>query len=467
MPGHLFIVRGDLLRLACDAVMVPSGEGRDGYGFISQQVWRDALGDLVDADGYLRDPPGPDRRVVKARPGGGINRPAMWASHTGDTGKSPEWYAAAVEQFIEAAAQEPVADGARPLGDARPLLGVPLVGTGDGGARDRRGEVLLVIMEATKDALDKPDTVADVVLVLNHDEGFSAAQQARRRVFGDQAWEELSSDHVAAAKRLSRHARQRDLVLFVGAGASIGAGLPSWGDLLEHLATAAMLHEAERTQLKKLDARDAGAVLEHRLGGKGALADAICALVATDRVALLHQLLASLPVTEAVTTNYDVCLETAFKDAGRPMRVLPKEGVGGARRWLVKLHGSVDNTERIVLSREDYLRFEGEGAALAGIVQALLLTRHMLFVGYSLSDDNFHRLVHQVRAVIGPRDDRPDTSLRNCALPTFERSLGRRMERRSRPCDHLRRHRGRSSPNRDPSRPGGGRYSIPGESPPR
>ena len=54
-----------------------------------------------------------------------------------------------------------------------------------------------------------------------------------------------------------------------------------------------------------------------------------------------------------------------------------------------------------MLSRDDYLRFEAEGVALAGIVQAMLLTRHMLFVGYSLSDDNFHRLVHQVRAAIG------------------------------------------------------------------
>ena len=58
----------------------------------------------------------------------------------------------------------------------------------------------------------------------------------------------------------------------------------------------------------------------------------------------------------------------------------------------------------IVLSRDDYLRFEGEGVALAGIVQAMVLTRHMLFVGYSLSDDNFHRLVHQVRTAIGSQE---------------------------------------------------------------
>ena len=36
-------------------------------------------------------------------------------------------------------------------------------------------------------------------------------------------------------------------------------------------------------------------------------------------------------------------------------------------------------------------------AALGGIMQALLLTKHMLFLGFSLDDDNFHRLFDAVR----------------------------------------------------------------------
>jgi len=36
----------------------------------------------------------------------------------------------------------------------------------------------------------------------------------------------------------------------------------------------------------------------------------------------------------------------------------------------------------------------------------MLLTRHMLFVGYSLGDENFHRLAHDVLTVIGERRER-------------------------------------------------------------
>lgn len=39
-------------------------------------------------------------------------------------------------------------------------------------------------------------------------------------------------------------------------------------------------------------------------------------------------------------------------------------------------------------------------AALAGIVQALLITRHMLFLGFSLSDPNFHRIAGDVRQAV-------------------------------------------------------------------
>jgi hypothetical protein len=65
------------------------------------------------------------------------------------------------------------------------------------------------------------------------------------------------------------------------------------------------------------------------------------------------------------------------------------------------MHGCISRPDDIVLTRDDYLRYGERRAALAGIVQALLVTRHILFVGFSLSDDNFHRLVHDVRKAVG------------------------------------------------------------------
>jgi hypothetical protein len=71
--------------------------------------------------------------------------------------------------------------------------------------------------------------------------------------------------------------------------------------------------------------------------------------------------------------------------------------VRGQQQWLLKLHGSVERPGDVVLTRDDYLGLAERSGALFGILQAMLMTRHMLFVGYSLSDDTFHQVMHEVR----------------------------------------------------------------------
>jgi hypothetical protein len=79
--------------------------------------------------------------------------------------------------------------------------------------------------------------------------------------------------------------------------------------------------------------------------------------------------------------------------------VLPYQPSADTRRWILKLHGSLGQND-IVLTRDDYLRIPDNRGALAGIVQALLITREMLFVGYSLRDHDFHQIAHEVRKAV-------------------------------------------------------------------
>ena len=410
MPGHLFITRGDLKRLACDAILVPSGIWDGRYGDITGK-WT-SLG-LPMEDGRVTPAPSEESRAVKVCDGS----PAIWLGHTGAAGKPPGWYAEAITAFVRAAGRPstPLAKH-RPLGDDRPLLGVPVVGIGEGGAFEVKGDVVRETVTAILDTIDDANVVADVALVAWTREAYAAAQQARALVRGD-SW--LEDKHRETASALADQARDGELVLFMGAGTGIGAGLPTWRGLLDDLRDRAGVTDAEdKKELDALDPRDAGLVLDRRLKARGqSLVKAIIEQVKTEQVSLIHQLLASWPVREAVTTNYDTCFERAWTDARREHVVLPKVSAQGAKAWLLKLHGSIDDPDRIVLSREDYLRFEGEGVALAGIVQAMLLTRHMLFVGYSLSDDNFHRLVHQAKTAIGTIEQRPEALFGTAITP--------------------------------------------------
>lgn len=422
MRGHLFVTQGHLEDLRCDAMLIPSGIGFGGrLGHVAREEWWPLIpAEFRDADGMVTPAPTETGRVVRL-PIDTADTTGVWIGHSGQYGQTAEWYAKTARAFVREASARGSTLTERPLVDERPLLALPLVASGLGGAGDFKGALVLATVTAIQEELAA--TAADVVLVLSEPDNFAAAQHAR--LLTNAAWADLDDPRFdERAQALAEHARTGHLVLFVGAGASIGAGAPSWGALLRELAEGVEGGSPiDLDELEKLDARDQAALLSHRHGGRAALVERVREKTTLSHISLTHQLLASLPISEAVTTNYDTCLERAMSSAGRAMKALPREPVGGSRRWLLKLHGCVEDRDRIVLSRDDYLRFEEQGTALAGIVQALLLTRHMLFVGYSLKDDNFARLVHQVRTAVGTAETRPDTEPFATAIATTELGL--------------------------------------------
>jgi hypothetical protein len=120
-------------------------------------------------------------------------------------------------------------------------------------------------------------------------------------------------------------------------------------------------------------------------------------LPALERYGLAPALLTAIDSEQALTLNYDRLFETAPEDAGAPRSVIPGGHEGEHERWLLKVHGTVDDPASIVLTRDDYLGFDSSRLALSSIVKATLATRHLLFVGFGLADDHFHEIVHDVR----------------------------------------------------------------------
>jgi hypothetical protein len=399
--GHLFTTHGDVTTLACDAWLVPTDARR-----VLEEPWRSAL---------PADLPGPDRgwgdaglRVQLGVPRTGSD-PAAWLVNVGaEPGRPIGWYLDGVREFVAAAAAN--LRTTEPLyGRARHLLALPLIGTRSGGITHRKGDMVAALVTEMQELARAHDV--DLVLVLWTPAAFAAAQGVRRAALEHQSDGAvggslgLSATLVSEARRLAALAERGRLVLFVGAGVSAGAGLPLWHAMLRQIALETGLPEADLDAFEKLDPLDRAAVLEGRLERQGeALGTRVAAIFGGRRPTLSHSLLASLPVNEIATTNYDRLFERASEGAQRPVAVLPYESARARPRWLLKMHGCISRPHDIVLTRKDYLRYGERRAALAGIVQALLVTRHILFVGYSLSDDNFHRLVHDVRNALGTRD---------------------------------------------------------------
>jgi hypothetical protein len=127
-------------------------------------------------------------------------------------------------------------------------------------------------------------------------------------------------------------------VLFLGAGVSVGAGLPMWDTLLEELAAEARMTAEEVGALRRFDALDRARIIDGRLGGHQ-INDAVARRFRRYHHSLTHALLAALPVEEAVTTNYDQLFELASGAVGEHVAVLPHAPRLDATRWLLKMHG--------------------------------------------------------------------------------------------------------------------------------
>ena len=399
--GHLFIINGDVQKLACDAWLLPTDEHLTVTASFAAAI-EDRVTPYGDGDFKVENFTwnGSAVGICKEAVDG---EPAIWLA---DVGVAPfdakstesvvkkevsEWFGRRAGEFVRLAAAE-----ATTRGVIRPIVALPIIGSGDGGLSEHRGKLLKGLLSAIYEALETTD--CDVVLVAWGRVAYAAAQQARRNLVESaqpEALFALEEHHLSEAERLASEAKNGNLVVFIGAGVSAQAGLPNWQLLLDGVAKN-LEWSGNIEELHQLDERDQATVLAKFASSPEKFDQAVAKALEGNSYALLHGLISSLPVDEFVTTNFDTLFEQSAETGGRTLRVLPRDSVEAGRRWLVKIHGDLGSD--VVLTRSQYIGAGFEKGALLGLVQALLLTRHMLFVGYGLRDDDFHALMHEVRS---------------------------------------------------------------------
>lgn len=393
--GHVFVYRGDLRTLACDAWYLPTDtqlninpEWYAGDCELAAAV--EAAQTALPAD-WGRD----GTRVHPLHMANDRRATPVLATIPVEGTNDPSYHRETLRQFLDRAALLRRPD--EPSRSKR-LFAVPVIGTGMAGGHHNRGQHLKSVLTTLAEEAASRDV--DIALVTRDGASAAVAHALRRSSNPPPAWAELGGELYRHAERVAALARLGQLVVFSGAGLGRSAGLPDWQGLLSSLASCAGLDEVAQRQLATLDVLDQAALLSSRLG-RSAMTDHIVHLLRSPHHGLSHGLLANLPVTEFATFNYDELHELAAAGAEHPLAVLPYEPV--TNRWLLKMHGSISpwGQQDIVLTRAGYLQYSHHRAALTGLVQALLVTKHVLFVGFSLRDDHFHSAVQDVRQAMG------------------------------------------------------------------
>jgi len=377
IAGHVFVINARMETLQFDAAVVPTDAA-----FRVETHWEPVLGRR-----------GRDLRPVSwgaGRTGRSADNRPVWFLNVGrDHNEAVEWLIDGVREALTSIADSGIRPG---KGRHVPLVAMPTVGVGFGGYDQCRGEVIRHLLDVTREMAESRGI--DIVIVARQRSDFAAFQGERRQ---STAWARLDTDLLAQARRLGNAARAGELALFVGAGVSIPAGLPSWVELLQQVGgEASTSGTGGGSSLGLLDRAEVFRRKTDDFDGR------VAELTRGDRHALGHALLAGMRCREAVTTNFDMLYERAVESAGgQAVALLPWHVPLPDQPWLLKMHGDAGRSPpRIVVSRRDFVRYDAVWRPAGSILQALLLSRHLLVVGASLNDDNVVRLIYEVSSFI-------------------------------------------------------------------
>lgn len=192
-------------------------------------------------------------------------------------------------------------------GRIKPLIALNTIGVGGGGFDKVRGEVIDAMLTVCDDFVSRHDL--DLVICCASASDYAAFQHQRR---SHNSFPTLDADLREHGQRLAELARSGELALFLGAGVSMPAGLPSWWTLLVRLGERCGVTEAE---LLSLDSPlDQAELLDKRLAADSTdLTSAVKREFAGVSVpSLSHVQLAVLGCREVVTTNFDLLYDAAL-----------------------------------------------------------------------------------------------------------------------------------------------------------
>jgi SIR2-like domain len=201
--------------------------------------------------------------------------------------------------------------------------------------------------------------------------------------------------------------------VFVGAGLSQGAGLPGWPGLLRQMLDWSEKHGKELSDREELEHYiDNGELLlvaeemRERLG-KDHFRRFMAEIFRKPglKPTAAQMLLPQIPFAAALTSNYEVLLESAYTVArGAMPHVFTHEDypeLSAALRtgefYVLKVHGTIDRIQTLVLGQSDYREVMHANLPYRQHLTTLFSSMTVLFLGFGLTDPDILLLLDELR----------------------------------------------------------------------
>ncbi|MBY0588720.1 SIR2 family protein [bacterium] len=200
---------------------------------------------------------------------------------------------------------------------------------------------------------------------------------------------------------LVRAARERRIILFVGAGVSQTLGLPSFRQLIRHLAEQLDFDpDIFQTHGDYLALAEYYMVEKSHIGSLRSWLDKEWHADRNIGDSDIHRFIVELNFPIIYTTNYDSWLELAFKyhkkDYVKVVNVGDLAQTNDRTTQIIKFHGDFEDDSSIILSETSYFERLNFESPLDIKLRSDLLGRSILFIGYSLQDINIRLMLFRL-----------------------------------------------------------------------
>lgn len=204
------------------------------------------------------------------------------------------------------------------------------------------------------------------------------------------------------AKRIIQEAQHDgQLVLFIGAGASIGAGMPSWSKAVSIIAEKLGLNSDMVTPDDYLRIPQ----FYYNSRGKKEYTQLMQDIFLYDKYLHkqhVHDLIIQFNTQTIITTNYDKLIEKAAEDNSELIHVISKDSDLPYRksgRELIKMHGDFEN-DNFVLREDDYLSYSSHFRLIENYIKSIIGTKVVLFIGYSFNDPDIRHIFSWAKDIL-------------------------------------------------------------------
>jgi hypothetical protein len=231
----------------------------------------------------------------------------------------------------------------------------------------------------------------------------------------------MSFDAARIPENLKEAYRQKRCALLVGAGASVGAGLPNWGGLLVKMIAEAEAHgviSAERISEYRALVVDPSKFLMIASALKDDLGPYFDGFIRSTFVApkpqptSLHKAMVRAENLQFVlTTNYDGIIEKAYRAGGKDdVTVCDFTDTGEVQRglskrefFILKAHGDATKIGNgIILTEADYRNILYRQRAYQSLLSAMFTMFTIVFVGASMTDPEIKLLLNYIADSFSP-----------------------------------------------------------------